>query len=201
MANCSICGKKFSVGEKRYRFGNKQVCLDCMTCSVCGSKSRGEKRYLVGTQAFCEQCAKARKLDLLTTALFTYMTGYSSYGEGMISVIGGFLDPVAGLYWRSAGVGTQQKIQDARETIKQIYSEQPDLTIRYIEDSISQFESLKSDIGRKQAVKARALLDWLKQAERKTPKEDPLTILKLRYVKGEITKKQYEEMKTTLQTD
>jgi hypothetical protein len=32
-----------------------------------------------------------------------------------------------------------------------------------------------------------------------TNKEDPLQILKIRYVQGEITKKQYEEMKKTLE--
>jgi hypothetical protein len=38
-----------------------------------------------------------------------------------------------------------------------------------------------------------------KETKEPTPQEDPVTVLKLRYVKGEISKEEYEEMKKTLE--
>lgn len=38
------------------------------------------------------------------------------------------------------------------------------------------------------------------QAEKKEAREDPLTILKMRYAKGEITEEDYEKMRKTLET-
>jgi len=121
--------------------------------------------------------------------------------EGVNLVILGFLDPLAGLFAQSLGVGTQQKIEDAKETIKQIYLENPDFTKRFIEKAILCSENMLSDMGRKNAMKYRALLDWLEREKGKTSEEDPLKLLKLRYAKGDISKEQYEEMKKTLQLD
>jgi hypothetical protein len=40
----------------------------------------------------------------------------------------------------------------------------------------------------------------IQEAQLRSTSEDPVTILKIRFAKGEITKKQYEKMKTTLLT-
>jgi hypothetical protein len=52
--DCSFCFKHIGMTEKKYNFGPQGTyCLDCMTCSVCGSKATGEPRNLVGLQPFC----------------------------------------------------------------------------------------------------------------------------------------------------
>lgn len=54
--NCSFCNKKIGLNEKRYKFPQQRVlCLDCMTCSVCGSKADGSRGGVRGLQPFCNE--------------------------------------------------------------------------------------------------------------------------------------------------
>lgn len=53
---CDKCDKELNP-QLFYDFKSLgKYCLDCMTCSVCGSKSQGEKRFIWFDIPYCTEC-------------------------------------------------------------------------------------------------------------------------------------------------
>lgn len=192
MAKCAICGRNLGLADKRYKFpGNIQVCFECMTCSICGSKANGERRGIIELQPFCEKHFEEAQVlmskpveewpDIFIKAKLAWLPVYKRFLQAqmnakfmrssLLGALGVFTPPSIATLGLITVLG--QGMQLDKNALDSI-----DSSIRQLQDILARRKGLKT--------------------EGTTKDEDPITILKIRFAKGEISKEQYEEMLQTL---
>jgi len=198
LARCTLCGKDVGWNEKKYKFdGDRIFCLDCMTCSICGSKARGETRGIVGVQPFCERCYEQAKVEMEKTvdkltdkyleiklnALKFEKDHYQMRMESILSthrkltMAQRFLSPLSAI---NGALAQQQMYQEFKDKMGSF-----DAEIANIERILTQRKEQKHS----------------PPATESATEQNPITILKIRFAKGEITKEEYEQMKKTLEPE
>lgn len=100
-------------------------------------------------------------------------------------------DPEYGLYKNSQKKIGSLSPEDTRATIEKLYLNYP----KSVTLVLNRYALNVPSIG----MSIQSLLSTLSIGN-KTQPADPLSLLKTRFVKGEITKEQYEEMKKTIDT-
>lgn len=188
MVDCIICGKKLE--QHKYDFGeNRTFCIDCMSCSVCGSKATGERRGIIGIQPFCNTHFEEAKVEMakpveewsdkFVEANLNHLKKLREHAveiqnkamqRGKLAWLGIFGDPTIGLRTDVIRGQNYQVIKDAIESI--------DKKIISLEQILIKRRETTSDLTR--------------------ASQDPIMILKIRFAKGEITREEYEEMLKTL---
>jgi len=187
--NCSFCGKKIGSGERPYNFSKQKVlCLDCMTCSVCGSKADGSYRGVVGVQPFCKKHYEeisGKEVDVwrdeFIKARIQHLTKFNT---GLIERMDKDLKSTAKL-------GALSAVFDPYSTASLNLTMLQTTKAQRVRDTVATIDAQKAKLSEILASRSQAKPE-------QTVSGDVLTILNLRLAKGEITKTQYEELIKTI---
>jgi len=191
---CDYCDEKFTIRYFEGKGRRKGEKVYTQPKDFLAYEEHLESNHPEGWKKYREIKEKVTTLNLLESAVMTITTGASSKAEVFEDAMWGIVDPMYGLYRKSIGIGAlglrRMTPEEARETIKNLYSQHPEIVNEYLESVARNLD--KFGLGEQ----IRLLLKSFKEERI----EDPLKILKLRYAKGEISKEEYEEMKKTLET-
>jgi len=195
LADCLICSKKFGWGEQKYDFGKNRVfCFECMTCSICGSKADGGFRGIIGTQPFCKECFEEAKVEM-AKPLNDWSDKYLESKLNHLTKWRGFLLERMG---KALGVSKAEwfiTLTDPLSVSTLNLTASKNLIYQQYNDAVksldTQIEEIRQELARRKEPKT---------SLPPATDHDPITILKVRYAKGEITKDEYEEMLKTLST-
>jgi hypothetical protein len=187
--NCSFCGKKIGLTEKQYKFDKQRVlCLDCMTCSVCGSKADGSYRGVFALQPFCKEHYEEISTkqvdawpDQFIKARILHLTKYKT-------------------------ALTERMGKDFRSTAKlgalsAVFSPYSTASLNLTMLQTMKYQSVRDAVAAVDAETAK-LNEILANRSQAKPEQilpgDVLTILNLRLAKGEITEDQYKGLVKTI---
>lgn len=170
---CPVCNKPMHAGEDLYRdeeIWYHQVC------------------YLTST--YKQEGVTPNQIAVLANAIRVY-SGIPTPAEAVDDFVWAITDPMYGLYKKSQKQIGEISQETARATIEKLYRRFPKSVTSLLNNYALHVPSIRMTLH--------SLLSIL-QSEKKIQTLDPLTLLKTRYAKGEISKEQYEEMKKTLES-
>lgn len=192
MAKCSYCETNLSFSAKRYQIGKLTLCLNCMTCTVCGSRATGEPRGLFKNQPFCGQHLGEAQFEMakplnewtdvwLNTRLNFLIQHRQRLAEKLQKALGVSKMEFAAVALSNNPVLTSTGITSSKNFIYQIYKDG-------IANADTEIASVQEIINKRKAPQAVS-----------GSEESSLQILKVRYAKGEIGKEEYQDMLKILQ--
>lgn len=171
---CPVCGKPMLAGEDLYRYSKKWHHQFCYRASVYKKEGVTPETIAVlanATRIFCGIPTKTEAIDNFVWAVS---------------------DPLYGLYRNSLKKVGDMSQETARTTIEKLYIKFPKSVEAFLTNWVANIPSTRIVIN--------SLIGILK-AGRVAQANDPLTILRTRYAKGEITREEYEEKKKVLQAE
>jgi len=170
---CPVCSKSMHASEQLYQHSGKwyhQVC------------------YLTST--YKQEGVTPNQIAVLANAIRVY-GGIPTPAEAVDDFVWAITDPMYGLYKKSQKQIGEISQETARATIEKLHRRFPKSVTSLLHNYALHVPSIRMTLY--------SLLSIL-QSEKKIQTLDPLTLLKTRFAKGEISKEQYEEMKKTLET-
>jgi hypothetical protein len=203
--------KKFGFVEKKYEFPHigSIFCFECMRCSVCDKKARGEVRGIIGLQPVCKAHLDMYNKDIAHRPITAWPSEFVDArlkflyrvrarnmkilaglrkGPGKLGFIAETLAILGGNF-EAASYLNLSEMNRRGQVAGVIQRFEVDL-----QDCLNQINELEAFKQNPHLFQEVANLNSNSNNVRAHELHDPIQIAKVRYAKGEISKKQFQQI-------